>query len=213
LSVTNRQLSVSHPTIKLSCQRTLTQNPHSSCVICSWGARWPGCHRLRVRPVLLCLSWNWRPWTPGVGSSGQRGLGIFLPAANSPSSFQDASREAETLPLILPTTALPLPLNPRKFTLRLIYRYSYSLGVSPTKFIMMRTARQTRSKVRCALNSPRSISSQSQTCFSPNLEFYSRFLPIKSLPIYSFVSLSSRSIIYGHSLGFYSSRASTETHT
>ncbi|KAF8191952.1 hypothetical protein K438DRAFT_1935213 [Mycena galopus ATCC 62051] len=81
-----------------------------------------------------------------VRATGQRGLDIFLPAPNSPSSFHDASREAETLPLILPATAPPLPPNPRKFALRLIYRYSYSLGISLTKFVMMRSARQTRSK-------------------------------------------------------------------
>ncbi|KAJ6464382.1 hypothetical protein C8R45DRAFT_1174511 [Mycena sanguinolenta] len=82
-----------------------------------------------------------------VRASGQRGLDIFLPAANSPSSFHDASREAETLPLILPAAAPPLPPNPRKFALRLIYRYSYSLGVSLTKFIMMRSAKQARNKL------------------------------------------------------------------
>ncbi|KAF8198773.1 hypothetical protein K438DRAFT_1823675 [Mycena galopus ATCC 62051] len=86
-----------------------------------------------------------------VRASGQRGLDTFLPetTSSSPSNSQtpltssrDASTEAETLPLILPLTPPPLPQNPRKFALRLIYRYSYALGVSLTKFIMLGTARQ-----------------------------------------------------------------------
>ncbi|KAJ7433683.1 hypothetical protein B0H11DRAFT_2121024 [Mycena galericulata] len=73
-----------------------------------------------------------------VSASGRQGLDIFLPPAtnNTPTSH------VETLPLVLPSAAPPLPENPRKFALRLIYRYNYSLGVSLTRFIMMANSNQ-----------------------------------------------------------------------
>lgn len=81
-----------------------------------------------------------------VSASGRQGLEIFLPAATDTTSSYDVA----TLPLVLPSAAPPLPENPRKFALRLIYRYSYSLGVSLTKFIMMANAVQGRTEVGAA---------------------------------------------------------------
>ncbi|KAJ7486619.1 hypothetical protein FB451DRAFT_1227651 [Mycena latifolia] len=80
-----------------------------------------------------------------VRASGQRGLDIFLPAATDTPSSHDV---VHTLPLVLPSAAPPLPENPRKFALRLIYRYSYSLGMSQTKFIMMANAYQGRTELK-----------------------------------------------------------------
>ncbi|KAJ7259134.1 hypothetical protein B0H12DRAFT_1109015 [Mycena haematopus] len=74
-----------------------------------------------------------------VRASGHQGLDIFLPKATDKTT---SSRAVETLPLILPSAAPPLPDNPRNFALRLIYRYSYALGVSLTKFIMLGTPGQ-----------------------------------------------------------------------
>ncbi|KAJ7767953.1 hypothetical protein DFH07DRAFT_808194 [Mycena maculata] len=79
-----------------------------------------------------------------VAASGPQGLEIFLPAATNTPSFHDVT----TLPLVLPSEAPPLPENPRKFALRLIYRYSYSLGVSLTKFIMMANSFQGRTELK-----------------------------------------------------------------
>ncbi|KAJ7036432.1 hypothetical protein C8F04DRAFT_1095488 [Mycena alexandri] len=83
-----------------------------------------------------------------VRASGRAGLDIFLPPADSnttPSS--DNPTELFTLPLVLPSSAPPLPKNPRGTMARLIYRYSYALGMSQTRFIMMRNTYQGRSEV------------------------------------------------------------------
>ncbi|KAJ6576158.1 hypothetical protein DFH09DRAFT_1150528 [Mycena vulgaris] len=82
-----------------------------------------------------------------VRASGRRGLDIFLPAAtNTTTSSPDAP--PPTLPLILPATAPPLPKNPRMFAARLIYRYSFALGVSRTHFIMLRSALHGRRELK-----------------------------------------------------------------
>ncbi|KAJ7616620.1 hypothetical protein FB45DRAFT_934589 [Roridomyces roridus] len=80
-----------------------------------------------------------------VRASGREGLEIFLPPPNSAAS---SSEEAEILPLVLPHAAPPLPQNPRRFATRLIYRYSYALGVSLTKFIMMGSSMQVPGELR-----------------------------------------------------------------
>ncbi|KAJ7064862.1 hypothetical protein C8F01DRAFT_777653 [Mycena amicta] len=66
------------------------------------------------------------------------GLGAFLPAAlaHPPSLANDPL----TLPLVLPLTAPPLPINPRAFAVRLLQRYAHVLGDSPTLFVGMRSA-------------------------------------------------------------------------
>ncbi|KAJ7807539.1 hypothetical protein B0H14DRAFT_2872431 [Mycena olivaceomarginata] len=78
-----------------------------------------------------------------VRASGRQGLDIFLP----PATNTTPSHHVETLPLILPSAAPPFPENPRKFALRLIYRYNYSLGTPLTKFIMMANSRQGRTEL------------------------------------------------------------------
>ncbi|KAJ7791563.1 hypothetical protein B0H13DRAFT_2172903 [Mycena leptocephala] len=79
-----------------------------------------------------------------VRASGRQGLDIFLP----PATNTTPSHDVETLPLVLPSAAPRLPENPRKFALRLIYRYNYSLGVSLTKFIMMGNSGQGRNELK-----------------------------------------------------------------
>ncbi|KAJ7617402.1 hypothetical protein FB45DRAFT_801227 [Roridomyces roridus] len=70
--------------------------------------------------------------------SSKTGLSIFLPA---PSSTEPSDpTDPITLPLILPSTAPPLPSNPRAFALRLIQRYAYVFGDTPTVFLGLRTA-------------------------------------------------------------------------
>ncbi|KAF7346782.1 hypothetical protein MSAN_01816700 [Mycena sanguinolenta] len=86
-----------------------------------------------------------------VRASGRQGLDIFLPKATDTTP---SSHEVETLPLILPSVAPPLPENPRKFALRLIYRYSYALGVSLTKFIMLGTSNQARVELKAVNRNP-----------------------------------------------------------
>ncbi|KAJ7360762.1 hypothetical protein DFH08DRAFT_842240 [Mycena albidolilacea] len=78
-----------------------------------------------------------------VRASGRQGLDIFLP----PATNTTPSHHVETLPLVIPSAAPPFPENPRKFALRLIYRYNYSLGTSLTKFIMMANSRQGRTEL------------------------------------------------------------------
>ncbi|KAJ7247002.1 hypothetical protein C8J57DRAFT_1359794 [Mycena rebaudengoi] len=61
------------------------------------------------------------------------GLSVFLPPPSKYiSSFNDAPI---TLPLELPAVAPPLPNDPRGFAVRLLMRYAYVLGDSPTSFI------------------------------------------------------------------------------
>ncbi|KAJ7150486.1 hypothetical protein C8R43DRAFT_887396 [Mycena crocata] len=65
--------------------------------------------------------------------SSKSGLAVFLP----PPSIQSTSPSPSDpiiLPFELPSTAPPLPPNPRAFAVHLLMRYAYVLGDSPTIF-------------------------------------------------------------------------------
>ncbi|KAK7052590.1 hypothetical protein R3P38DRAFT_2502174 [Favolaschia claudopus] len=73
--------------------------------------------------------------------SSRSGLAVFLPApSNFPASF---TADPLILPLELPSQLPPLPQNPRVFAVRLLMRYAYVLGDSPTVFMGMSSPRQT----------------------------------------------------------------------
>ncbi|KAJ7097451.1 hypothetical protein C8R44DRAFT_889358 [Mycena epipterygia] len=67
------------------------------------------------------------------------GLGIFLPP---PSLLPTSASPVDPmiLPLVLPASSPPLPGNPRAFAVRLLMRYAYVIGESPTEFIGLKTA-------------------------------------------------------------------------
>ncbi|KAJ7719162.1 hypothetical protein B0H14DRAFT_3010219 [Mycena olivaceomarginata] len=74
--------------------------------------------------------------------NSRSGLDVFLPP---PSAHPAAPSPDEPiiLPLELPQHAPPLPTNPRAFAVRLLLRYAYVLGDSPTIFMGMKTLAQT----------------------------------------------------------------------
>ncbi|KAJ6480345.1 hypothetical protein C8R45DRAFT_905884 [Mycena sanguinolenta] len=72
----------------------------------------------------------------------QAGLDVFLPAI-SPGSLPLSPSDPLILPLELPTEAPPLPRNLRAFAVRLLMRYAYVLGDSPTTFMGMKSVTQT----------------------------------------------------------------------
>ncbi|KAJ6551951.1 hypothetical protein B0H19DRAFT_1297934 [Mycena capillaripes] len=71
--------------------------------------------------------------------NSQSGLEVFLPA---PSSSGSAASDPMILPFVLPWQAPPLPANPRAFAVRLLMRYAYVLGDSPTIFMGMKDKTQ-----------------------------------------------------------------------
>jgi hypothetical protein len=75
------------------------------------------------------------------------GLNIFLPPPSTQPTHPSVS-EPIILPLVLPDTAPPLPRNPRAFAVRLLMRYAYVLGDTPTTFIGMKSAVQTERMLR-----------------------------------------------------------------
>ncbi|KAJ7143844.1 hypothetical protein C8R44DRAFT_973671 [Mycena epipterygia] len=68
--------------------------------------------------------------------SSKSGLGVFLPP---PSSDPPSPSDPIILPLELPAKAPALPANPRAFALRLLMRYAYVLGDSPTIFMGLKS--------------------------------------------------------------------------
>ncbi len=58
------------------------------------------------------------------------GLAVFLP----PGSTERDPTDPITLPLTLTVDPPPLPRNPRAFAVRLIHRYSFVVGKSPSRF-------------------------------------------------------------------------------
>jgi len=83
-----------------------------------------------------------------TAASGAHGLSSFLPAASPSSSLDILPTSLTMLPLVLPDQPPPLPSNPRQFAIRLIHRYAYVLGDSPSRFVRMMTARQGASDLK-----------------------------------------------------------------
>ncbi|KAJ7698256.1 hypothetical protein B0H17DRAFT_1196847 [Mycena rosella] len=73
--------------------------------------------------------------------SSKSGLSVFLPPA-SRHRTKPSTTEPIILPLELPPQAPPLPSNPRAFAVRLLMRYAYVLGDSPTVFIGLKSSTQ-----------------------------------------------------------------------
>ena len=74
-----------------------------------------------------------------IGASGSIGLAAFLPPP--PSSTSPRSFTPSYLPLNLAALpAFPYPANPYLFSLRLIQRYSYVLGGTPSLFFGVKSA-------------------------------------------------------------------------
>ncbi|KAJ7674031.1 hypothetical protein DFH06DRAFT_1173818 [Mycena polygramma] len=71
----------------------------------------------------------------------KNGLEPFLPAP-SPQAPEPSASEPIILPFELPSEAPLLPVNPRDFAVRLLMRYAYVLGDSPTTFMTMKDTRQ-----------------------------------------------------------------------
>ncbi|KIY68296.1 hypothetical protein CYLTODRAFT_443420 [Cylindrobasidium torrendii FP15055 ss-10] len=80
-------------------------------------------------------------------TSQSLGLEVFLPPASTPMRYPGVE-EPLTLPLVLPNEPLALPVNPRAWAVRLIHRYSYALGSSPTKFFGITTLRGAKSQMK-----------------------------------------------------------------
>ncbi|KAJ7841076.1 hypothetical protein B0H14DRAFT_2783647 [Mycena olivaceomarginata] len=74
--------------------------------------------------------------------NSRSGLDVFLPPPSAHPAAPSAD-EPIILPLELPQHAPPLPTNPRAFAVRLLLRYAYVLGDSPTIFMGMKTLAQT----------------------------------------------------------------------
>ncbi|KAJ7087918.1 hypothetical protein B0H15DRAFT_780946 [Mycena belliarum] len=76
--------------------------------------------------------------------SSRSGLDVFLPGASqtSASASDPLPFEPIILPLELPTRAPALPRNPRTFAVRLLMRYAYVLGDSPTIFMPLKSIMQ-----------------------------------------------------------------------
>lgn len=75
------------------------------------------------------------------------GLSLFLPPTST-SSAQSESDPMITLPLQLPSEAPPLPRNPRAFAVRLLQRYSFVLGDTPSRFFGLKSSAQARAALR-----------------------------------------------------------------
>ncbi|KAJ7020020.1 hypothetical protein C8F04DRAFT_1145945 [Mycena alexandri] len=73
-------------------------------------------------------------------NTAPHGLSIFLP----PHTSSALAPVHAVLPLIMPSTAPPLPENPRAFALRLIHRYAYVIAETPSAFFGVETADQGR---------------------------------------------------------------------
>ncbi|KAJ7475403.1 hypothetical protein B0H11DRAFT_2427857 [Mycena galericulata] len=72
--------------------------------------------------------------------TSRRGLSIFLPPHTSSVPISSPA----VLPLIMPATPPPLPENPRAFAVRLIHRYAYAIGETPSAFFGVQSADQGR---------------------------------------------------------------------
>ncbi|KAJ7121351.1 hypothetical protein C8R43DRAFT_1151246 [Mycena crocata] len=68
------------------------------------------------------------------------GLSIFLPPHTSSAPVPVPA----VLPLVMPSSPPPLPENPRGFAVRLIHRYAYAIGSTPSAFFGVETAEQGR---------------------------------------------------------------------
>ncbi|KAJ6594466.1 hypothetical protein B0H19DRAFT_62557 [Mycena capillaripes] len=66
------------------------------------------------------------------------GLSVFLPPHTSSAPVSVPA----VLPLIMPSTAPPLPENPRGFAIRLIHRYAYVIADTPSAFFGVETPGQ-----------------------------------------------------------------------
>ncbi|KAJ6552183.1 hypothetical protein B0H10DRAFT_2242208 [Mycena sp. CBHHK59/15] len=73
--------------------------------------------------------------------SSKSGLSVFLPPLFIQSTDPSPS-EPIILPLELPLEAPPLPQNARAFAVRLLMRYAYIIGDSPTTFIGIKSVSQ-----------------------------------------------------------------------
>ncbi|KAJ7680886.1 hypothetical protein DFH06DRAFT_1164401 [Mycena polygramma] len=68
------------------------------------------------------------------------GLSVFLPPPTSSAPVPIPV----ILPLVIPSTAPPLPENPRGFAVRLIHRYAYAIADTPSEFFGVQTGDQAR---------------------------------------------------------------------
>ncbi|KAJ7758656.1 hypothetical protein B0H16DRAFT_1535207 [Mycena metata] len=90
-----------------------------------------------------------------------RGLSVFLPPPSAPSpspnsNYSDADHPPRpsshqnpltlplTLPLALPLRAPPFPSDPRAFAVRLLMRYAYAVADTPSLFMSLTSATQTK---------------------------------------------------------------------
>ncbi|KAJ7733077.1 hypothetical protein DFH07DRAFT_846063 [Mycena maculata] len=73
--------------------------------------------------------------------ASKSGLSVFLPLP-PPEPTPPSPSDPIILPLELPLEAPPLPQNPRAFAVRLLLRYAYVLGDSPTLFLGLKSATQ-----------------------------------------------------------------------
>jgi hypothetical protein len=82
-----------------------------------------------------------------IASSGATGLSAFLPPP--PSSSTPHSSTPNYLPVTLSSLAtFPYPTNPYLFSLRLIQRYSYVLGGTPSRFFGVKSADNARAHLK-----------------------------------------------------------------
>ncbi|KAJ7708167.1 hypothetical protein B0H17DRAFT_1325114 [Mycena rosella] len=73
--------------------------------------------------------------------SSESGLSVFLPPPST-QNIRPSPSDPIILPLELPAHAPPLPRNPRAFVVRLLMRYAYVLGDSPTIFMGLKSPLQ-----------------------------------------------------------------------
>lgn len=67
-----------------------------------------------------------------------RGISVFLPPKTTPSfRAMKPNSQPMTLPLTMENDPPPFPEDPRAFAIRLFQRYSFAIGDSPSRFIML----------------------------------------------------------------------------